>query len=467
MTGKVFLMRDVLNALVESLGTEVIIPAYLAAERPASHWRGHEGLKCKALALPRTVEEVSEIMRLCHDYGQRVVPHGGLTNVVGGVVTTADDLALSLERLNAIEEIDVINETVTVQAGVVLAEVQRRVAEQNFLFPLDLGAKGSCMIGGNIASNAGGLQALRYGVMRNLVLGLEVVMADGTVLSTLRKLAKDNTGYDWKHLFIGSEGTLGIISRAVLSIQPKPTSRHTAFVALTSFEHTHQFLRQCQLRLQDTLTTFEVFWGDYYRLMTTAPLGFPPPLAQHYPFYVLVEALGHDPDEDEQRFEYLLTNSLEQGLVADAVPAQNSQELAWFWSIREKVELVFSCHQPVFMFDISLPISSMNNYIQDMKTALSQHWPDVYLYAFGHMGDGNLHLYISCGIDDKDTRTAVDATVLQPIPFYGGSISAEHGIGLEKKKWLHLSRSPAELELMKAIKKVLDPKGILNPGKIF
>lgn len=460
-------MDDVVKALTETLGPEVIITAKAAADRPASHWRGGAGLLCKALALPRSVEEVAAILRICFAFGQPVVPQGGLTNVVGSAVTSAQEVALSLERMNVIEEIDEVNMTATVQAGVILADLQQAARERSLLFPLDLGAKGSCMVGGNIASNAGGLQALRYGVMRNLVLGLEVVLADGSILSTLRKLTKDNTGYDLKHLFIGSEGTLGVITRAVVSLHRRPSTRHTAWVALTSFTQTHSFLRHCQKHLKDTLTTFEVFWHDYYALMTTPPEGFPPPLPRNFPFYVLIEALGQDEVTDAHRFEQSLSLALEQGLVADAVPAQSAQELAWFWSIREKVELVFTRHSPVFMFDVSLPLGAMEAYVDTITKALQAQWPQVYIYTFGHLGDGNLHLYVSCGENDATTRQNVDHIVLQPLPDFGGSVSAEHGIGLEKKKWLPLSRSPEEIRFMKAIKQVFDPLGIMNPGKIF
>lgn len=458
---------QVVEKLIAALGPEIILQPEEARLRPASHWRGHAGLICKALALPRTTADVIQIMRICHAYDQAVVPHGGLTNVVGGTVTTSREVAMSLERLNVIEEIDEINQTVTVQAGVVLAHLQQKAASHGLLFPVDLGAKGSCMIGGNIASNAGGLQALRYGVMRQQVLGLEVVLADGTLLSNLRKLSKDNTGYDLKHLFIGSEGTLGIITRAVLTLHKRPSTRQTAFVALPSFNRLHQFLRLAQRRLRDALTTFEVFWQDYYVLMTTPPDGFPPPLPRHYPFYVLLEALGEDPAEDHKQFEQLLAEGLEQDLLVDAVPAQTNQEWAWFWSIREKVELVFSRHHPVFMFDISLPINVMDEYIHDITEALKSRWAAAVIYTFGHLGDGNLHLYVCCGEADERTRALVDEIVLSPLSAFGGSISAEHGIGLEKKKWLYLSRSPAEMEVMRSIKRVLDPKNILNPGKMW
>ena len=423
------------------------------------------GLSCTAR--PKTTKEVSEMLRICNDLDQPVVAHGGLTNVVGGVITKPNEIALSLERMNEIEEINVQNKTVTVQAGVVLETLQRSMAENGQLFPLDLGAKGSCMIGGNIASNAGGLQALRYGVIRNLVLGLEVVLADGTIISSMNKMMKNNAGYDLKHLFIGSEGTLGVITRAILKIEDLPKTRNTAFIALESFEKTNQLLKYAKKYLKNDLTSFELLWQDYYTLMTSPPSPYSPPLPQTYPFYVLIEALGQDATKDKMLFEEFLESNLEDGLIADAAIAQSQQELDWLWDIRENVELIFSVHDPMFLFDVSLAISDMDEYIEKIRSELENVWPDLHFYTFGHMGDGNLHLYISCGSDDIKTKQCVEDIVYKPLQQVGGSITGEHGIGLEKKQWLHLSRTAEEIQLMKTIKKALDPKGILNPGKLL
>ena len=407
------------------------------------------------------------MLRICNDLDQPVVPHGGLTNVVGGAITKPNEIALSLERMSEIEEINAQNKTVTVQAGVVLQTLQRSLAENGQLFPLDLGAKGSCMIGGNIASNAGGLQALRYGVTRNLVLGLEVVLADGTIISSMNKMMKNNAGYDLKQLFIGSEGTLGVITRAILKIEDLPKTRNTAFIALESFEKTNQLLQYSKKHLKNDLTSFELLWQDYYTLMTSPPSPYSPPLPQTYPFYVLMEALGQDAAKDKIVFEEFLENSLEDGLIADAAISQSQQELDWFWHIRENVELIFSVHDPVFLFDVSLAISDMDGYIKKIRSELHNIWPDVYFYTFGHMGDGNLHLYISCGGNDINTKQRVEEIVYKPLQQVGGSITGEHGIGLDKRPWLHLSRTAEEIQLMKTVKKILDPKGILNPGKLF
>ena len=460
-------MLAITDLLIKTFGKDHVLTHFEAADRVANNWRQHENLDCLALLRPKTTEQVSKMLQICNEFDQTVVPHGGLTNVVGGVVTKPYEIALSLERLNQIEEINVQDKTVTVQAGVILFDLQKALADQGQLFPLDLGAKGTCMIGGNIASNAGGLQALRYGVMRNLVLGLEVVLADGTIISSMNKMMKNNAGYDLKQLFIGSEGTLGIITRAVLKMEDLPKTRCTAFIALESFEKAVQLLQYAKKHLNNGLTSFELLWHDYYTLMTSSPSSYSPPLPQTFPFYVLMETHGQDAEKDKILFEEFLEKSLEEGLIADAAIAQSQQELDWFWGIRENVELVFSVHSPVFLFDVSLAISNMDAYIKKIRRELQIIWPDLHFYSFGHMGDGNLHLFVSCGDDNSGTKHLVEETIYKPLQQIDGSITGEHGIGLEKKSWLHLSRTAEEIQLMKTIKKAFDPKGILNRGKLF
>ncbi|MDB5239812.1 MAG: FAD-binding oxidoreductase [Spirosoma sp.] len=460
-------MSTLVQLLINTFGKDSVLTQAEASGRVASNWTHNENLDCLALLRPKTTEDVSTMLKICNEFNQSVVPHGGLTNVVGGVVTKPNQIALTLERMNEVEEISVHNKTVMVQAGVILQNLQKLLVENGLLFPLDLGAKGSCMIGGNIASNAGGLQAVRYGVMRNLVLGLEVVLADGTVISSMNKMLKNNAGYDLKQLFIGSEGTLGVITKAVLKVDDLPKSRNTAFVALENFEQANQLLQYARKQLKNDLTSFELLWQDYYNLMTSRPSSYSPPLPQTYPFYVLMEARGQNAEQDKAVFDELLKNGWENGLIADAVMAQSQQELDWLWSIRENVELIFSVHSPVFLYDVSLAISDMDPYIKEIKTELQAVWADVHFYAFGHMGDGNLHLFVSCGLDNAATKHQVDEIIYQPLQRIGGSITGEHGIGLEKKPWLHLSRTSEEINLMKTLKRALDPKGILNPGKLL
>lgn len=460
-------MNDLIQELVSRFGSECILTSQEASQRPASLWTAGKNLTCKALARPKSTKELSEIMKICYAYEQAVVPQGGLTGVAGGARVEANEVAITLERMNQILEIDTLNKTVTVEAGLILEELQKAVAEKGFLFPLDLGAKGSCMIGGNIATNAGGLQALRYGVMRQLVLGLEVVLADGTIISSMNKMMKNNAGYDLKQLFIGSEGTLGIITKAILRIEDAPQSSNTALVCLASFQDAVQFLHEAKKCLNSLLTTYEIIWQDYYQLMTSAPSPYSAPLPQNAPFYVLIEALGQNPQTDTDLFEGLLENCFEKEIITDAALAKSQQELDWFWGIREQVELIFQVHNPVFLFDVSLPINTMESYVEEIKGKLQNRFEQVECYAFGHMGDGNLHLFVSTDENDINTRHQVEEIVLTPLRAIGGSITAEHGVGLEKKMWLHLSRSQEEITLMKTLKAALDPKGILNKGKIF
>lgn len=458
---------EVIEKLLQALGADCVVLPEVAAQRLASHWTAGGNLNCLALLLPRSTEEVATALRICNAYQQPVVPHGGLTNVVGGVYTQAHEIAISLERMNSVESIDATNRTAVVQAGVVLQQLQEQLAPHGLFFPLDLGAKGTCMIGGNISTNAGGLQALRYGVMRNLVLGLEAVLADGTTVSSMNVLLKNNAGYDLKHLFIGSEGTLGIVTRAVLKLEDKPSSQNTALVAIKSFKQATQFLALAKEALGNTLTTYELIWQNYYQLMTSPPSRFAPPLPQDFEYYALLEAKGYDAEKDVAAFHHLLEQALDTGLIEDAVLAQSQQELDWFWGIREQVDFIFSVHHPVFLFDVSLPISEMEAYAETVITALKKIWPDAAVYFFGHMGDGNLHPFVCCGENDAATRHQVEEIMFRPLVAMGGSITAEHGVGLEKKPWLHLSRTATEIDLMKRLKAALDPNGILNRGKIF
>ena len=430
-------------------------------------WPPVGGCQAQAIARPATTAEVSAVLRLCHEAGQSVVTHGGLTGLVGGARTGAGDLVLSLERMTGIGNVDSVNRTLTVEAGAPLQKVQEAAEDAGFLFPLDLGARGSCTIGGNISTNAGGNSVIRYGMTREQVLGVEAVLADGTVISSMKDVIKNNTGYDLKQLFVGSEGTLGIVTRAVLRLRPRPRSRDTALLAIESFDKVAAFLRAMDSALGGTLSAFEVMWNDFYRLIVTDDGAHGQPLDGSHAFYVLLEATGGHEESDHQRFEEALEEAFAAGLIADAVIAQSRQQREDLWAIRDDVEVMMTKLYPPMTFDISLSIPLLDGYVQEVRAGLAERWPDSRLVTFGHLGDGNIHLVLTVGSLDAEDVHGVEEIVYGALGRRGGVISAEHGIGLEKRAYLHHSRSPEEIALMQALKTALDPKNILNPGKIL
>lgn len=455
-------MDDPIALLKKMLSPGSVIEGREAAER-AQGW-GRLG-EPRAIVRPSSTEEVSKVLKLCHASRQAIVAWGGKTGLVEG--TCADGaIALSLERMNRIEEIDATSATMTVEAGCVLQSVCEAADAKNLFFPLDLGARGSATIGGNISTNAGGNRVIRYGMMRDMVLGLEAVLADGTVVSSLNHLIKNNTGYDLKQLFIGSEGTLGIVTRAVLRLRPKPASQNTAFAAVDDFAHLPRLLRRVEKGLGGTLSAFEVMWSDFYELVTTPPAKGQAPITHGHPYYVLIEAMGGDQADDEARFERVMTAAFEAGDIADAVIAKSQAERNRMWSLRDDVAQVLRI-APFFTFDVSLRIPEMESYVAEVRTRLGARWPATKMMVFGHLGDGNLHLIPGVSDGSQEARHAVEEIVYGALRKRGGAVSAEHGIGLEKRFYLSWSRSEAEIALMRSLKRALDPDNILNPGKIF
>jgi FAD/FMN-containing dehydrogenase len=382
---------------------------------------------------------------------------------VNGFTCTEEDVAISLERMNAIEHVDTEAGTMTVQAGAVIQNVQDAAREAGWLFAVDFGARGTAEVGGVISTNAGGNSVVRYGMMRDQVLGLEAVLADGTVITSMNEMLKNNTGYDLKHLFIGSEGTLGIVTRAVLRLRPRPRSVQTAFVALESFADVTGLLRRLGVELEGKLSAFEVMWRNFYRYMTEESGKHQAVLPTSYPYYVLLESEGADPAREEEQFMAALGALMEEGHIADAVICQSGQQASQLWALRDDVESLVHAINPPAIFDISLPLRSMEAYVGELEGALKARYPGIRLFCFGHLGDGNIHL----GIGPAEDKHGVDNLVYERLGRVNGSVSAEHGIGLEKREFLLHSRSAAEIGLMRALKRTLDPKNILNPGKIF
>jgi FAD/FMN-containing dehydrogenase len=457
-------MSDLIEQLRKIVGGDEVLVGEDLHQRASSYW-DPSPLRARALVRPGTTEEVSQVLKLCHRLRQPVVTHGGLTGVVKGAEAGADELVLSLERMNVIEEIDTVGRSAIVQAGAVLQTVQEAVAARDLYFPLDLGARGSCTIGGNVATNAGGINVIRYGMMRELVLGLEAVMADGTVISSMNRMLKNNAGYDLKQLFIGTEGTLGVVTRVVLKLKEAPASRNTAMVALEHFDSVAGLLRFMERKLAGHLSAYEVMWRGYFRAVTE-PGFHRAPMGRDYPFYVVMEANGADPGADGQQFMDALEEAMESGLIADAVLPKSEAERDALWAIREDFEAITSVH-PTFLYDVSLPILHMDDYIRQVEARLAARWSSGKCYVLGHIGDGNLHLFVAPGFGDNRLHTQADKDVYELLTRYGGSVSAEHGIGLEKRGWLSASRSEPELALMRKLKRVLDPENLLNPGKVL
>jgi FAD/FMN-containing dehydrogenase len=454
-------MPALLEDLESAVGPDAIATGEAAAEQAYSPW-ARLG-KPLAIVRPRSTAQVSAVLKAVHAAGGSVVPWGGRTGLVDGA-SAEGQIALSLERMNAVEEVDPVGSTMTVQAGCVLQAATDAADAAGLFLPLDLGARGSATIGGNISTNAGGNRVLRYGMMREMVLGLEAVLADGTVVSSMNRLIKNNTGYDLKQLFIGSEGTLGVVTRAVLRLRPKPTSQNTAFLAVEGFDALPKLLRYLEGELSGALSAFEVMWPEFYELITTEPARGKPILPHGSPYYVLAETLGSHPESDAERFEIVLAGALEAGLVADAAIAKSQAERERMWALRDDVGQV-ARDGPIVTFDVSLPISAMQAYVARIRADLTATWPAATCVVFGHLGDGNLHVIAGAG--DRSLRHAIEEVVYAPLADIGGSISAEHGIGLQKRQFLGVSRSPTEVAVMRALKQALDPKSVLNPGKIL
>ena len=452
-------------SLAGLLGPQGWIPQSEVAGWRAPPFAGMKPRAAAGIARPANAEAVAAVLKLCSATGQKIVAAGGLTGLVHATDSAADEIVLSLERMTAIREIDPVGRTMIVEAGATIQAVQEAAEAAGLFYPVDWGARGSATVGGSLATNAGGNRVIRWGMTRDSVLGAEVALADGTLLHGLNTLVKNNAGYDLKDMFVGSEGTLGIITAASLRLREKPQSHMAAFAGVPSFAELTAFLKAMDRALGGTLSAFEVMWPEAYEVLVATP-GTQPPLAPGSAFTVLLEAMGGDQAGDQARFMAALEQALNDGLIADTVVAQNAREIAAFWGVRDSV-LNFMRIRPLFTFDVSLPIRAMEKYVDDLRAAVAARFPGGQSFVFGHLGDGNLHVLVGPGEGREDARHAVEELVYGPLAAIGGSVSAEHGIGLEKRGWLHLSRGAAEIETMKRLKALFDPKAILNPGRVF
>lgn len=458
----------VLSRLQEELGTEAVLIGDAVPERNCNDWSGLPAVRPLAVVRPATTGAVSAAMKACHAAGLAVVPQGGLTGLCGGARAAEGWVALSLERMTGIEEIDPASATMTVKAGTPLELVQRAAEEAGFFFPLDLGARGSCAIGGNLSTNAGGNRVIRYGMARELVLGLEAVLPDGSVVTSLNKMIKNNAGYDLKQLFIGSEGTLGIITRVVLRLHPQPGCVLTALCAVSDYDGVVRLLTDARRSLGPLLSAFEVMWPDYIEVIT-GEIGVRNPLEGTAGIYVLVEAQGMEEAHDAPRFEAWLERLLEGGLLSNAALARSVADAKAFWALRDGCAEFLPVLGPHGAYDIGLPVAVMDEYVQRCKTALSDSIPGCRSVHYGHIGDGNMHLVLWVpGLGGEDQpKMKMDEVVYGLVRAFSGTVSAEHGIGTMKKEWLAHARSEEEIALMRLLKQAIDPGGLLNPGKVL
>lgn len=459
-------MEQLLEQLKNVVGDHNVLTGDAVSSRPVS-WFDAAPMASGAIVRPGTTDEVCEVVRHCRAAGVALVPMGGMTGFVEGAVAAEAQIGLSMERMTLIEHIDVDNRSVVVQAGVPLQALQEAAEEKDLHFPVDLGARGSCTVGGMTATNAGGNEVLRRGMMREQILGMEVVLANGDVLSNLRPLIKNNTGYDLKQLFIGSEGSLGIVTRLTLRLRPKHLSYSTALVAVPDFQSVTRLLRTLEQSLGGRLSAFEVMWQDHYAFIIDEEKRHKAPLPTTHDYYVLVQASNYHELETDI-FQSTLEKAMEDGLLEDAAVASSVAEQAALWAIRDDVERLTTGLAPYIGYDISLPIQSMEGYVQRLTSDIRQRWDDAKVIVFGHLGDGNLHLFVHIGPELSPTdKHAVNQLVYQPLESLNGSISAEHGIGHQKKAYLHYCRSETEIRWMRELKRLLDPENILNPGVIF
>jgi FAD/FMN-containing dehydrogenase len=437
-------------------------------------WRGNWQGASPLVLRPRTTEEMAAIVRVCAETGTAVVPQGGNTGLTYGSQPGRgmNEVIVSTARMTAIREVDLKNDTMTVEAGVVLQEIQRKAADVNRLFPLSLGAEGTCQIGGNISTNAGGIQVLRYGNTRNLVLGLEVVLPDGRVWNGLRGLRKDNTGYDLKQLFIGGEGTLGIITAAVLKLFPRPGESQSAWIGVSTPDDAVALLGLMREALGESVSSFELISRPTVDLLLAGVPGSSDPMSAVYPWYVLTEVTGQGaPGSLAEPLSRVLEDAIEKEIARDAVLATSGEQARRLWKMREDLPFGVQAAGGAIPHDVSVPLSRITEFIRRADAAMKSAYPTARFCCFGHVGDGNLHYNPVRPVDwtfeqFNAERPAVNKIVHDIVVDLGGSISAEHGIGIVRLEENLRYKSPVEIDMMMRIKRALDPLNIMNPGKV-
>lgn len=454
-----------IDQLSKILGDDVIYSQVANVEEYSKDWSSIAPYNPEAVVKPKTTECVSKLLKYCNEHHIKIVTQGGRTGLCGAAVPQENELVLSLERLNKIINIDETAMTMEVEAGATLEQVQTAAEAVGLQFSLDLSARGSCTIGGNAATNAGGNRVIKYGVMRNLVLGIEAITANGDCVGGMNAMLKNNAGFDLKHLFIGSEGTLGVITKLVLKLEPKVNDSVVALCAADSLENLSKVLAILKAESKGALSAFEVMWADYFDQVIDEQQVGRRPFSDQHNIYALIEFQGNDRDELLTLFEGLLMQCVEQEFVQDVVVAQSIKDNLDLWAIREAIGELLIALKPYIAFDIGLPLHVTNQFVLESKAMVLDKYPEAKYFAFGHLGDGNLHLTIS--YPNEDLLHAIEDDVLKLAGQLKGTISGEHGIGIIKKDFLKYSRTEEEINLMRLLKKALDPNNILNKGRIF
>ncbi|KAI8605641.1 hypothetical protein EDD21DRAFT_349816 [Dissophora ornata] len=431
-------------------------------------YRGQSKLVLK----PSSTEQVSKILKYCNDNRLAVVPQGGNTGLVGGSVPVFDEIVIAMSNMNSVRSFDSVSGALVCDAGCILEVMDKYLEERGYIMPLDLGAKGSCHIGGNVSTNAGGLRLLRYGSLHGTVLGLEVVLPDGTILENLSTLRKDNTGYDLKQLFIGSEGTLGIVTGVSILSPKRSKAINVALLGLDSFDKVQTAFKRSKDELSEILSAFE-FWDKEAIKLVKQHLvaGANDPLQSQHPFYVLVETSGSNKDHDDEKLNRFLEGLMADDVVQDGVVAQDSTQIHNLWAIREGIPEACSKAGAIYKYDISMPVPVLYQAVEDMrdrlvqKGAMGNGGPFTSVIGYGHVGDGNLHLNVAATEYSKEATDMLEPYVFEWTAKHSGSVSAEHGLGVQKNNHLHYSKSPSMIQLMKKVKQLMDPNGIMNPYK--
>ena len=430
-------------------------------------WKTDIQLESLCLLLPRTTDEVSSIVKICNDNNQEIIIHGGLTNLVGSTISNKTQVVISLEKMNRVIEVDESAKTVTCESGVIIEDIINTVKDKNLLLPLNFGARGSAQIGGAVSTNAGGLRVFKYGMTRNLVMGIEAVLPDGTIISSLKKLMKDNSGYDLKQLFIGSEGTLGIVTKVVLRLYRLPKTRYTSLAVSNNYQDVLNLLKIMEDKISSNLTGFELLWNNTYKQMVSEKTLYNKYLPDNYKYYVFIEYMGGDFENDYNLFESIILECIDKEVIDDAVIGKDDKEQFNIWGIREDVAVLADQRKFDQQFDISIPVPLIGEIIDKISKELKDCEGVKTIFPFGHVADGNIHFIIGKDSDDNDLKSKINDIIYNNTQQVNGSISAEHGIGLDKKKYLIKSRSEDEIELMRLLKKSIDPKNILNPGRVI